>query len=171
MTRSRHHYERGGGALWGFSHGQSKRGPSGVSVKYWYLNCLKLFLTTLPLWDLSCSSHNYAINRTKFWFLLGFLLAGGQLCDSRWGQGLIPCLFMSFSSSARFRSFLLYLPLPGDPLGHWCEKPPECTHEVLFKPLSLQQAGLRFCRLRVFDRHLNRFLNRIKHLAQVKTPV
>lgn len=39
------------------------------------------------------------------------------------------------SRSTTFWSFLLYLPLPREPLGHWCEKPPECTQAKLVKPL------------------------------------
>lgn len=31
-------------------------------------------------------------------------------------------------TSTSFQPFLLYLPLPGDLLGQWCENPIECTH-------------------------------------------
>lgn len=59
-----------------------------------------------------------------------------QRSGSSWGEGLIPCLFMQVCSrSTRFRSFLLYLPLPRELLGHWCEKPPEWTESMLVKPL------------------------------------
>lgn len=70
--------------------------------------------------------------------MLGFLLVGGCIGDSVAipAEGRRALLFYAgLFEVNKFRSFLLYLPLPRELLGHWCEKPPECTQSMLVKPL------------------------------------
>ena len=87
-----------------------KCGGKGLNLNPGYL----VWFLQLTLW-VSC------------WLVLGLTRAWVQLREG---------LFIQVgSTSARFRPFLLYLPLPRDLLGHWCEKPPECTQSMLVKPL------------------------------------